>query len=170
MSLQFKTLLLKEELEKLNELTLGTTKPFPLSKALTPIPGDKGYFTVFYAPISNDYNDSPIPEVQVVIAKIEDGKYESGFTINDKETQAFEAPIEYYLRIIKTLTLILTRFIEKYNPDSIRVKGVDKEDVYKPGQKDRIYFSFLQQEAPKLGYRVARDGEGYVIMIKNKTN
>ena len=168
MSLQIKTLLLKEELEKLNELTLGNTKPFPLSKALIPINGDKGYFTVFYAPMDNNYSDSSLPEVQVILAKIEDGKYECGFVINDNEVQAFEAPIEYYLRIIKTLTLVLTRFIEKYNPDSIRVKGVDKGDVYKPGQKDRIYFSFLQQEGPKLGYRVARDGEGYMILIKNK--
>lgn len=168
MSLQIKTLLLKEELEKLNELTLGNTKPFPVSKALIPINGDKGYFTVFYAPMDNNYSDSSLPEVQVILAKIEDGKYECGFVINDNEVQAFEAPIEYYLRIIKTLTLVLTRFIEKYNPDSIRVKGVDKGDVYKPGQKDRIYFSFLQQEGPKLGYRVARDGEGYVILIKNK--
>lgn len=168
MSLQIKTLLLKEELEKLNELTLGNTKPFPLSKALIPINGDKGYFTVFYAPMDNNYSDSSLPEVQVILAKIEDGKYECGFVINDNEVQAFEAPIEYYLRIIKTLTLVLTRFIEKYNPESIRVKGVDKGDVYKPGQKDRIYFSFLQQEGPKLGYRVARDGEGYMILIKNK--
>jgi len=168
MSLQIKTLLLKEELEKLNELTLGNTKPFPLSKALVPINGDKGYFTVFYAPMDNNYSDSSLPEVQVILAKIEDGKYECGFVINDNEVQAFEAPIEYYLRIIKTLTLIQTRFIEKYNPESIRVKGVDKGDVYKPGQKDRIYFSFLQQEGPKLGYRVARDGEGYMILIKNK--
>lgn len=168
MSLQIKTLLLKEELEKLNELTLGNTKPFPLSKALVPINGDKGYFTVFYAPMDNNYSDSSLPAVQVILAKIEDGKYECGFVINDNEVQAFEAPIEYYLRIIKTLTLILTRFIEKYNPESIRVKGVDKGDVYKPGQKDRIYFSFLQQEGPKLGYRVARDGEGYMILIKNK--
>lgn len=170
MSLQFRTLLLNEELEKLHELTLGTTKPFPISKVLTPIPGDKGYFSIFYAPREGVYDNNSIPEVQIVIAKSEEGKYEMGFTINDAETQAFEAPIEYYLRIIKTLTLILTRFIEKYNPDSIRVKGVDKEDVYKPGQKDRIYFSFLQQEGPKLGYRVARDGDGYIIMIKNKTN
>lgn len=168
MSLQYRTLLLREELEKLNELSLDNTKPFPLSRTLTLIPGDKGYFTLFYAPIEDVYDEAPIPEVQVIIAKAEEGKYECGFTVNDNDAQAFEAPIEYYLRIIKTLTLILTRFIQKYNPDSIRVKGMDKGDVYKPGQKDRIYFSFLQQEGPKLGYRVGKDGEGYAILIKNK--
>ena len=170
MSLQIKSLLLREELEHLNELTLGTTKPFTISKVLTPIPGDKGYFEIFYAPIEGVYDDSPIPEVAITFAKLEDGKYEMGFTINDKDTQAFKAPISYYLRIIKTISLIITKFIHKTNPESIRLKGMDKENVYKPGQKDRIYFSFMQQEGPKLGYRVGQDGEGYLIMIKNKTN
>jgi len=168
MSLQYRILLLKEELENLNELSLDNTKTFPLSKALSLIPGDKGYFTLFYAPIEGVYDDASLPEVQVIIAKAEEGKYEMGFTVNDTDVQAFEAPLEYYLKIIKTLTLILTRFIQKYNPDSIRVKGMDKGDVYKPGQKDRIYFSFLQQEGLKLRYRVGKDSEGYVVLLKNK--
>jgi hypothetical protein len=168
MSLQIKSLLLREELEHLNELTLGTTKPFIISKALTPIPGDKGYFEVFYAPIEGIYDDNSIPEVIVTFAHVRDNKYEMGFTINGRDTQAFKAPISYYLRIIKTVTLIITKFIHKINPEAIRLRGMDKENVYKPGQKDRIYFSFMQQEGPKLGYRVAQDGNGYLIMIKNK--
>lgn len=166
MSLQIKSLLLREELEKLNELSLNNTKPFPSPNTLIPV--GRHYHQIFYAPIDGVYDDSSIPVVAITFMNLKDGKYEMGFTINDTDTQAFEAPIEYYLRIIKTLTLIITRFIQKYNPESIRVKGMDKGDVYKPGQKDRIYFSFLQQEGPKLGYRVGKDGEGYVILIKNK--
>jgi len=169
MALNIENLLVKEELDLLKEIILGNIKPFNWNRNNFHILPKKNIYTLFLAPIEGDISERPIPQIEIFFTKQDENidKYEISFLVDGKDTQAFKSNISYYLKIVSTLVLIIKEFIKKYSPDSLLVKGMDKSDVKNPGQKDRIYFSFIEQEAPKLGYRVGHEKDK-LNLIKNK--
>lgn len=151
------------ELEKiqLNEIGEANSKPFPWQNKFYSVSG--GLFTIFLAPIDNQ---EKIPEVTVLIAKKDENSYSIGFEINDDELQAFKTTMNYYLRVLSTVVLIIKSFIEQYNPESIIIRGIDKQNIKTPGQESRIYFAYIEKQLPLLGstWESGRTSDGLTIL------
>ncbi len=70
------------------------------------------------------------------------------------------------MKILSTILKITEKFINIYEPKWLEIEGVDKEDIIIPGQKNRIYFSYLEQNAKRLGYNY---GHGLNKLTLSKT-
>lgn len=152
-------LLQENEQKLLKEIGEGNSPQYNWSKQFYEI--KEGIFTVFLVP----YEDQTL-QIDVGFMKIKDGKYEISFTVNDYDTQYEKLDIKVYLRIISTVFNIIKSFIEKYNPQVLLFGSSDKEDIKIPGQKDRIYFSYIEKNASKLGFRYGHE-KNKLILIKN---
>lgn len=154
-------MLLKEEKKILDEIGEGNSNPFPwdgifknsTGKILVNIPVDYK---------SNEY------DLRIVFSfENEDNKsYSIGFSIDGDDEQAFKSPIGFYLRIISTVLRVVEKFIELNNPSLLFFKGLDKRDVLEPGQKDRIYFSYVEKNADRLGFRYGHKKDGLILIKK----
>jgi hypothetical protein len=148
-------LLTEYELEQLLEIGEGNIKPFPWSGKFFPI-GNSGEFTMFLAPIADQKVDEA-PQIDVTFAKMEkEGYYEVGFGVDGDDVQSFKSTASYYLKVLATVTMIVESFIKSNSPQELAIKGADKSDVNIPGQKNRIYFAYLEKHAERLGYHTAK--------------
>ena len=163
MSTRVYLLLLKEEQKVLDEIGDGSSNPFPWGGQFYEIPG--GYITIFYAPVDDDN-----PEILVAFEKKESryGRigYNISFTVDGEEKQSFTASTKYYLQVLSTVIKIICKFIDNEQPFQLTVAGLDKEDIRIPGQKDRIYFAFIEKHAEKLGYISGQGKEGLILQKK----
>jgi hypothetical protein len=160
--------LLLEDFEKriVNEIGEGNIKPFIWSGKFYNIPPNKGYLTVFLAPLETQES---IPEITVVFLEKEPGYYAVGFDVNEEDTQAFKSNSTYYLRIMSTVVNIVKSFIKNKDPKTLLITSTDKRTVTTPGQKDRIYWAFLEKLVPTLGsYETGRGEGGFLIMKRDK--
>ena len=158
-------LLTEYENTLLQEIGDGSSKPFPWGGNFYPVEKG-GVFTIFYAPRPNELGT--LPEVMVQFGTIdqEKGKWNMGFTVNGEDRQEFKSDVKYYLQILSTILQIFEKFIKTYNPNYLTVEGIDKEDIIIPGQKNRIYFSYLEKNADRLGYNYGHKKNGLTLSKK----
>lgn len=167
-------LLTEEENRVLREIGEGTLKPFLWNNKFYNFTSTS-YFTEFAAPLLPGdvslelaFSDEPVPMVSVAFINTnEDGvEYEIAFTLNDTDEQAFKSTGKYYLRVMATVVTVIKRFIKVFDPDILTLRGADKRDVRVPGQKNRIYFAFMEKNAGSMGYRYTHSNNKLVLIKK----
>ncbi|MCK9273080.1 hypothetical protein M0P65_06045 [Candidatus Gracilibacteria bacterium] len=165
MSIKVSQLLTTNEIHLLNEIGEANAKQFPWQKKFYQI-NDIGYFTIFLAPINDK---EKIPEVQIEFFRLQENEYSVGYSVNNEELQAFKASMTYYLRLIATIVTIIKDFIKKYNPKVLEIKGVDKKNIIIPGQKNRIYFAYIEKQVSSLGsnWESARSDNKLILIQRN---
>ena len=177
MALIIKNLLIEQGLKLLKEIGEGNAKQFSWQKQFYELNG-QDYYTTFYAPLLYDPIQSikNIPFVEIIFEFDEINKYNVAYTINDDEKQAFKASMNYYLKIMATMVAIIKEFIKIYNPKVLKIESRDKDNILVPGQKDRIYFAYIEKIVPTLKdpknpnmyYETARVNDGFSITRQDK--
>lgn len=97
-------------------------------------------------------------------------KYELIYVVEGEELQKTKVEMSVLLRVFATLLKIVKKFIKDYNPDILYISGVDKEDVFIPGQKNRVFFSYVEKNAESLGYRKGHNKNGITLIKIDKSN
>lgn len=158
-------MLSESELKSLHEIGDGSSKSFPWQNKFYAVDSNS-FFTMFLAPIANDISDTSIPRITVGFHNIGDSKFEVSFLVNEDDIQAFKAPTKYYLQLLSTVLKIIKEFVKKYQPSYLEIEGADKSDVQVIGQKNRIYFAFLEKNADSMGYRYGHKSNKLVLIKK----
>jgi len=153
-------LLNESEKKGLAEILDGSAPPFDWNGDIRNV--SSGFYTRFDSPYENQ---PEIPETFIMFEKLGEDHYEMSFAVNEDDKQAFQSDMPYYLRIVSTLLLIIRKFIKLHDTQTLNVVGVDKSNVRNPGQKNRIYFSIIEKNAPSLGYEYGH-GKNEITMFK----
>ncbi len=161
-------LLTEEESKILKEIGEGNIKPFPWSGQIVPVQ-QKHFLSTFIAPDLDRleaHPDETLPMVYVLFERGEqEGHYEVGYSLDGEEIQKFKSSANYYLKVMSTVLKVIEKFVKEHDPDRLTVRGVDKQDVTVPGQKNRIYFAFVEKNAKRLGYEYGH-GPNKIVLFK----
>jgi len=153
----WKTLIEKEK-QLLNEIGEGNTIPFNWD----------GNFIELHNKIKTlipvDYNNNQYQlSISFLFDDINSKSFEIGFSLDGDDEQLFKSPVKFYLKILSTVLKVVEGFINVYEPVLLIFKGFDKRDVNIPGQKDRIYFSYVEKNARRLGFNYGHKKDGIIL-------
>lgn len=87
--------------------------------------------------------------------------YEVEYYVNGKGAQAFESSIKHLFEILSTVIEVINAFLDKYDPDYIKIDGLDKIDA--EGQKNSIYKAYAKAFIKDKDYKMIDDGNGFII-------
>lgn len=87
--------------------------------------------------------------------------YEVEYYVNGKGAQAFESSVKHLFQILSTVIEVINAFLDSYDPDYIKVDGLDKIDS--KGQKNSIYKAYAKAFIEDKEYKMIDDGEGFII-------
>lgn len=160
--MEIHNLLVEEEKRFLKEIGEGNASPFKWDNKFFSF--SKNHHAAFFAPIGNEIKKEELPRIFVNFENIDYLEYNISFTVNDNGMQAFKSNMSYYLKIIATVFEIIKKFIDEYPVKILHIKGQDKTNVILPGQKNRIYFSYIEKNAEKLGFRYSHENNGIVLI------
>ena len=158
-------LLIEEEKRFLKEIGEGNATPFKWNNIIYNL--GNHYTAEFSAPLGNENKKEDIPLVFINFECLKPEEFNISFSVNDEGLQAFKSDMPYYLRIISTMFQIIKKFIKEHSPEVFKIIAQDKTNILLPGQKNRIYFSYIEKNAEKLGYRYGHTLNG-IILIKIK--
>lgn len=128
-----------------------------------------------YATIETEpFEDLLSNQIKIYFTKVREDIFEVEFNI---EGDSFQIPesgytVKDYSRLLSTVAQGISKFLEKYNPQGILIKGTDiYTKVIKNskaiGQKDRLYLYFISQIEDQGKYMVDKSNpEGIVLMKK----
>jgi len=153
----WKTLIEKEK-QLLNEIGEGNTVPFFWDENFIEL------HNKIKTLIPVDYNNNQYQlSISFSFENIESKVFEIGFSLDGDDEQLFKSPVKFYLKILSTVLKVVEGFIKKYDPVLLFFKGFDKRDVDIPCQKDRIYFSYVEKNAKKLGFNYGHKKDGIIL-------
>lgn len=110
------------------------------------------------------FKDGEGNEVKVVFHNLHAKKekaYEVEYYINGKGAQAFESTVKHLFEILSTVIEVINAFLDQYDPDYIKIDGLDKVDAQ--GQKNSIYKAYAKAFIEDKDYKMIDDGDGFII-------
>ncbi len=128
------------------------------------------YFTKDSVTITGDdpaeytFDDGKGNKIKVVFHNLHAKKekaYEVEYHVNGKGAQAFESSVKHLFEIMSTVIEVVNAFLDSYDPDYIKVDGLDKVDSQ--GQKNNIYKAYAKAFIQDKDYKMIDDGEGFII-------
>lgn len=91
-------------------------------------------------------------------------RYEIEFSVNGFSVQSFKTSIKHFFKIISTVIYCINLFIDKYNPESLLIDGLDKYES--PGQKNKIWIEYAKMNIKDRGYKIGHIKNGFEIRKK----
>lgn len=112
-------------------------------------------------PAEYSFQDNKGNGVKVVFHNLHAKKekaYEIEYHVNGMGAQAFE--------ILSTVIEVINAFLDQYDPDYIKIDGLDKIDS--EGQKNSIYKAYAKSFIEDKDYKMIDDGDGFIIRKTKK--
>lgn len=128
-----------------------------------------------YATVETQPFEDPLGnEIKVYFTETGEDLFEVEF---DVEGDSFQIPqsgytVKDYSRLLNTVAQAISRFLEKYDPQGVLIKGTDiytklLKNPKALGQKDRLYLYFISQIEDGGKYMVDKSSpEGIALMKK----
>ena len=123
--------------------------------------------------IFTKFEDLKNNKIRVIFHKMNNNVYMLDFTVNG--TSYKDSKVNYslkdYTTLLATVAQATSQFIDKYEPNALRIDGADsfeKELIGKKGQKINIYDYFINNMKHKSDYSIQYKTNGNFDLIKNK--
>jgi hypothetical protein len=113
--------------------------------------GEGGFETFFKDEIGNEF-----VHIGIYAIPNHSNEYSFGYAIDGDTIGKTKTNVRHYFRIIATVAEALMQFLDEKQPEYVDLKGSDRQS--KSGQKDNIYFEFLEKNKNELtakGYEIA---------------
>lgn len=111
--------------------------------------------------------------IRVFFTEIGDELYEVEFDVNGDSFQDQNTgyTVKDYSTLLATVAKAVSRFLEKYNPQGILIKGTDilqkvQKNPKTVGQKDRLYLYFISQIEDRGKYMVDKSNPDGIALMK----
>tara|TARA_R110000868_G_scaffold20617_1_gene87028 strand:- start:188 stop:700 length:513 start_codon:yes stop_codon:yes gene_type:complete len=123
--------------------------------------------------IFTKFEDLKNNKIKTIFHKMNNNVYMLDFTMNG--TSYKDSKVDYslkdYTTLLATVAKATSQFIDKYEPNALRIDGADsfeKEFKGKKGQKINIYDYFINNMKYKVNYSIQYKANGNFDLIKNK--
>jgi hypothetical protein len=113
--------------------------------------GEGGFETFFKDELGEDF-----VHIGIYAIPKHPNQYSFGYSIDGDTIGKTKTNVRHYFRIIATVSEALMQFLGEKQPEYVDLKGSDRQS--KDGQKDNIYFEFLDKKKSELaskGYEIA---------------